>query len=784
MALPQEVAQEIFTVIQGGSDLGTPAEIIQFPSDNGANTWSAVQKTFQGSNGTGFNYWVVAFQTAVATGIRAISAGAAMLTFEVGTVGAFVAPALGLTTGYVLYNATPQLWDTIGNALNEAGYTIGGRVVAFMNEQGIISFPPSVIETIKNVLCDEGVFDLPNAPSFSPKTPYTLNYQYSELTFNKSIFGSNVRDWGSYTEQNNRMYYCSNNAFLVALGLDNKINFEVGIFLIGSADSKAFFDLESQYSDGRQPYYYHNEWGFDNPNLYVTLEIEGITYYARGIAREYVNNTTDIHPYIGDFQLSGTTSCADYTVYGTVPQMARDLLNLIYNNDNADLTPNDNIQDGAVIPERNKDFGDLYPDWTPEEFPDVDGQQLPNTYPLQYPDLLPETEPYQDPSQQPNPQEIPNTNPAIETIQEPENAPNPNPSPDPTPTPTPDPDPQPTPDPITPTPEPTPEPNPVDPDPTPTPTPVIPPVTPPSTVNSSKMFTVYNPTQSQLDSLGGYLWDDNLIEVLKKIWQNPLDGIISLMQIYVTPSTGGAHNIILGYLDSGVSANVVSSQFVTIDCGSVDLKELQKNVTDYTPYTSVQIYLPFIGITELDVNELMRGSVSVKYTIDVYTGTCLAEVEVTRDPDTPNGAILYTFSGNCSQQLPLTSGDASGMLRALISGAGAGLSIATGGGIGLVAGASMIGNTLSHEMYHVGHSGNLSANAGIMGQKKPYLIVNRQRPYTANEYNKYYGFPINKTVYLNNCTGFTRVKSVRLQTSATEPERVQIEQLLRDGVIF
>ena len=778
MALPQEVAQEIFTVIQGGADLGTSADIIQFPSDNGANTWNAVQKTYQGANGTGFNYWVVAFETAVATGIRAVSAGVAMLTMEVGAVGAFVAPALGLTTGYVLYNATPELWDTIASALYDAGLTINRKVVVWMDKNGVISLSPETIEIIKNVLCDEGVFDLPNANGFHAKyEAYSLHYSYSSpLTFGKSF----MRTWDMtqpHVETGYEHTYVSNSAYLVSIGYNNRTNRDYSMFAISDdATAKWFTDGESQ-QEGYEPQYWHNEGLISAGGL--EFIINGITYYIRS----YSGGITFPEYYTGTANLNGTTSCPDYN-NNRDELVAEDIVNYIFNNDNADLTPNENIQDGAVLPERNKDFGDLYPDWQPEEFPDVDGQQLPQTYPLQYPEILPETEPYQEPAQNPNPQEIPNTEPAIETIQEPENAPNPNPSPTPTPTPTPDPDPQPTPDPITPTPEPTPEPNPVDPDPTPTPTPVIPPVIPPSTVNSSKMFTVYNPTQSQLDSLGGYLWDDNLIEVLKKIWQNPLDGIISLMQIYVTPSTGSAHNIILGYLDSGVSANVVSSQFVTIDCGSVDLKELQKNVTDYTPYTSVQIYLPFIGITELDVNELMRGSISVKYIVDVYTGTCLAEAKVTRTPDTPNGAILYTFSGNCSQQLPLTSGDASGMLRALISGAGAGLSIATGGGIGLVAGASMIGNTLSHEMYHVGHSGNLSANAGIMGQKKPYLIVNRQRPYTANEYNKYYGFPINKTVYLNNCTGFTRVKSVRLQTSATEPERVQIEQLLHEGVIF
>ena len=274
------------------------------------------------------------------------------------------------------------------------------------------------------------------------------------------------------------------------------------------------------------------------------------------------------------------------------------------------------------------------------------------------------------------------------------------------------------------------------------------------------------------------------METIKKIWMNPLDGIISLIQVYATPTVSGAHNIILGYLDSGVSASVVSSQFVTVDCGSIDVKETKKNATDYAPYVSAHLYLPFIGIVEINVNDVMNGKIGVKYTIDVYTGTCLAEVSGKRSKDMPSDTVLYTFSGNCSQQIPLTSGNATGMLSALVAGAGAGLSIATGGGLGVVAGISMVGHSLTHEMFHVSKSGNLSANAGIMGAKKPYLILSRRQGYDANGYNELYGYPANKTVYLGNYSGFVRVKHCLLKTKATDPERAEIMALLRDGVIF
>ena len=87
-------------------------------------------------------------------------------------------------------------------------------------------------------------------------------------------------------------------------------------------------------------------------------------------------------------------------------------------------------------------------------------------------------------------------------------------------------------------------------------------------------------------------------------------------------------------------------------------------------------------------------------------------------------------------------------------------------------------------MLHVSHSGNLSANAGIMGQKKPYLIMTRQKMYNANSYNKFYGYPINKTVYLGNCVGYVRMKSGRLKTKATDIEKTEILEYLHNGVII
>ena len=320
--------------------------------------------------------------------------------------------------------------------------------------------------------------------------------------------------------------------------------------------------------------------------------------------------------------------------------------------------------------------------------------------------------------------------------------------------------------------------------------PSIPPVSPPTPTPSDNggglvgshgnngLWSIYNPTINELKSLGGYLWSSNIIEILQKFLNNPMDCIISLHMIYATPSTNGKQNIILGYLDSGVSANVVVNQFINIDCGSVNTTEYFGDARDYVaPYTVVECYLPFIGIVKLKTEDIIGSNINIIYTLDVLTGAILCKIFVTK-----NGAKqqLYTFNGNASVQIPLTGSDRTRLLSGAITGAVAG--ITAGGLIGAVAGGvagGLMGGT------SIERSGNFSANSGALGIKKPYLIISRKTPYDADNYNDYYGYPSNKTVVLNNCKGFTRVKDIYIDIpNATNEEKNEIETLLKNGIII
>lgn len=308
------------------------------------------------------------------------------------------------------------------------------------------------------------------------------------------------------------------------------------------------------------------------------------------------------------------------------------------------------------------------------------------------------------------------------------------------------------------------------------------PVVPPVTGKATALYSIYNPTLEQINSLGAWLWSSNFIDQLLKLFSSPMDAIIGLHKIYATPATGGAQNIRVGYLDSGVSSRIVTEQYSTVDCGTVNCYEYFGNVLDYNPYTNIRLYLPFIGIIDLSNSDVMRSSVNVVYHVDVLTGACLAEVKITRDG---GGGTLYQYAGNAATTLPISSGSYMGVISSVSSVATRALvGFASGGALGAIAsGATGI---LNAQGTNVVHSGGFSGNAGAMGCKKPYLIIERPQTETANNTAKLLGYGSNLYTELNACKGFTTVKAIHVDTvtTATENEKNLIEQALKQGVII
>lgn len=302
----------------------------------------------------------------------------------------------------------------------------------------------------------------------------------------------------------------------------------------------------------------------------------------------------------------------------------------------------------------------------------------------------------------------------------------------------------------------------------------------PPSGSASALWSVYHPTQAQVNAFGGWLWSNDFLDQLLRVFQNPMDAVISLRKVFITPIDAGQSTIHAGALDSEVPSATVTQQYVYADCGYINCYEHFGNVFDYTN-TEISIYLPFIGIEQLNTAEIMRSTLHVKYGMDLFTGVCLATIEVTRDGNT---VVMYQYSGNASVEYPLSGQRAAGFLSGLMSIGGATALAATGGGSVVAAGMALHGMQQMSTV-NVSHSGGFAGNAGAMGCKIPYLIIERPQTKIAELFPSLAGYPTNKSGKLNDFEGQVVVSDVHVEgMSATDTELSMIEDLLKEGVLL
>lgn len=270
------------------------------------------------------------------------------------------------------------------------------------------------------------------------------------------------------------------------------------------------------------------------------------------------------------------------------------------------------------------------------------------------------------------------------------------------------------------------------------------------------------------------LWNTSIfdIQTFQKLLEAPLDSMIQLSCIPITPDTNGSGNIQLGNFDTQQSAPYVTKQYYTIDCGSIAVNRMWGSALDYDPYTKIEIYLPFIGIRQLKTEDCMNQKVGVKYNVDILTGEMVATIKCGQ-------SVLYHFDGKGIAQVPV-SARASEALSALIR---SGFTAAVSGQ--LVTGALSAAVNVAMSKTHIQRAGNIAGSVSLLDDFIPYLIIHRPMQSLAQNFNTFKGYPSNVTAKLSTLGGYTQIEYINLSVSgATDAELLEIEQTLKEGVII
>ena len=299
---------------------------------------------------------------------------------------------------------------------------------------------------------------------------------------------------------------------------------------------------------------------------------------------------------------------------------------------------------------------------------------------------------------------------------------------------------------------------------------------------------------AEINKFFSTLWSTDFFDTIIKNQQAPIDNILSLSTYpYDVQDNGTNEEIKVGTVSMGATGKLITAQFQEIDFGSIDCKEYYGNSLDYT-YTDVDIYLPFIGTKALDVNIIGGAVISLVYRVDILTGNCDAIISAKRSRDgTELNSVLYIFSGNLQNQIPLTQQQRQTLLKLenAIQTAIQGAAMGNPKG-GVAAGFAGL-NTEAMTMAVTGQpttryqmSGNLSTANGYMGVLTPYLIWYRPVNVKPSGYDKYYGYPSFFTRTLSECTGYTQVHTLisDAPTGVPADDWEKIKQMLKDGIII
>ena len=242
---------------------------------------------------------------------------------------------------------------------------------------------------------------------------------------------------------------------------------------------------------------------------------------------------------------------------------------------------------------------------------------------------------------------------------------------------------------------------------------------------------IYNPTQAQLVDAANALFMNfdtgNVVNI------SPY--IVSIHKVFVPVSTDEAFQPIkFGKYNTQVNSKVVNKKVSRVSCGKVTVPELYHNALDYSPFTTVRIWLPFLGFYDLSIDELSNKEIELTYAIDLINGKALAEIS-------NDDGVIYRFVGTAYAQEPYHTESLNNMSTAYINGA-----------------------------YN-------------MADFTPYLLIERPINLTPSN-NDLEGLPTYKVVTIGDMKGYLRCRKVfATDMMATEAEKNEIEALLHDGVL-
>lgn len=300
------------------------------------------------------------------------------------------------------------------------------------------------------------------------------------------------------------------------------------------------------------------------------------------------------------------------------------------------------------------------------------------------------------------------------------------------------------------------------------------------TETTGLLTATYALTAEQCRVLGQKLWTQAYFDVLK-IQDNPIQNIVSI-KAFPFAMSGTQGTIMIGNIDMGVNADKLSKNVKIISVGSILFSEYYHNFLDFSPFSSAQIFLPYIGFKQIDLNKVLGKTVNVEYIVDLLTGACRARLFV-------NGletskTLLAEYDGTMGIDIPLAASDRAQLdTQHLMSIAGSTITGAKNGAIGAVEGAvGGIANALTDSY----NSSTTGGSPCVASYDTNTVFVIFDRPTISSEsengFAHSFGLMCNQFWKIGSLSGYTEIVNVDLTgIQMTEREESELRSILQNG---
>ena len=284
----------------------------------------------------------------------------------------------------------------------------------------------------------------------------------------------------------------------------------------------------------------------------------------------------------------------------------------------------------------------------------------------------------------------------------------------------------------------------------------------------------YELSVERLNNIAIKLWSEDFFSNILLLNNSPIENILSCKLLPL--SLSGTESVVkIGNVDMGINGNKLSKTVYRYNIGTIAIPRINNmGFLNYAPYTSITIFLPFIGFKELNTSDIMGRNVSVDYIVDIITGACKAIITV-------DSYQCYEFDGNCGIDIPLTAGNRSQVEMGYVKAAVGVVSNIASKNIG---GAISSGISGAMQQYHYSTNGSYSPSTGAYEDRTCFIIIDRPQYSEVSKFGHTKGYKCQLSKTIGSLKGFVKTtENVDLSNiSAPEYCKKKILDLLSSGI--